>query len=183
MIGIASESTPWLARFHAGERSVLAECYREHVARVLSTASRLLTVADAETVTHEVFLRILSDAEVREGFRGGNLGAWLSQIVHNASIDLLRRRRHEAGAPEDDRDAEIDPARHDEEVEAKMLVERFKRMLPAKWLPVFEARFLRQLPQREAAAELGMQRSTLAYQEQRVRELLEAFLLRGEEPS
>jgi RNA polymerase sigma-70 factor (ECF subfamily) len=60
-------------------------------------------------------------------------------------------------------------------------VERFCREhLPAKWAKVFDARFLRQLPQREAARELGIQRSTLAYQEQQVRELLTAFLLSAE---
>lgn len=61
-----------------------------------------------------------------------------------------------------------------------MLVERFQReVLPPKYRALFDARFLRQLPQREAARELGIERSTLAYQEQRVRELLESFFLDG----
>ncbi|NPC78158.1 RNA polymerase subunit sigma-70, partial [Pyxidicoccus fallax] len=49
--------------------------------------------------------------------------------------------------------------------------------LPAKWAPVFEARFVRQLSQREAAAALGLHRTTLAYQELRIRSLLKKFLL------
>jgi RNA polymerase sigma-70 factor (ECF subfamily) len=71
----------------------------------------------------------------------------------------------------------------DDEVDARMLVERFrKESLPEKYLPVFEARFIRQLPQREAAASLSMQRSTLAYQEERIRTLLRDFLLESEAP-
>jgi RNA polymerase sigma-70 factor, ECF subfamily len=59
-----------------------------------------------------------------------------------------------------------------------MLVERFRtEVLPEKLRPLFEARFIRQIPQRDAAEELGIPRSTLVYQEQQIRELLETFLL------
>ena len=61
----------------------------------------------------------------RARFQGGNLGAWLAQVAHNAAIDALRRRRREVEEPET-RGDDVDPARFDEEVEAKMLVERFK---------------------------------------------------------
>ena len=53
----------------------------------------------------------------------------------------------------------------------------FAEILPEKYAPLFQVRFLEQLPQREAADKLGMSRSTLAYQEARVRELLTTFLL------
>lgn len=178
------DEAAWLRRFHAGDRDVLERCYRDHFRKVANAAGRVLGVVDAETVTHEVFYRLLSDRSVREGFRGGNVGAWLAQIASNAAIDAVRRRRREvepeAAEAAAVRDGAVDPSRVDEEVEAKMLVERFKERLPEKWLPLFEARFLRQLPQRDAAKELGMQRSTLAYQEQKIRELLESFLIEGE---
>ena len=60
------------------------------------------------------------------------------------------------------------------------MIERFRReVLPAKWADVFEHRFLRQLSQAEAAELLGIGRTTLAYQETRVRRLLRRFLLKG----
>ncbi|MBL8610271.1 MAG: sigma-70 family RNA polymerase sigma factor [Myxococcales bacterium] len=170
----------WLDRFHAGERGVLEACYREHVGGVLAKATRILRGVDAETVTHEVFYRLLSDEKTRRGFTGGSFGSWIGRVATNAAIDHHRRRRREVEGDADTLDA--DPARFDEEVEAKMLVERFRReKLPEKWAGVFDARFLRQLPQREAAAELGMQRSTLAYQEEQIRALLTAFLLDEED--
>lgn len=167
----------WLARFHAGDRATLEACYRDAFPRVAAAAGRVLGTVDAETVTHEVFYKMLSDADFRAGFRGGNVTAWLAQVASNAAIDAVRRRRREVDEPETE---DVDPARFDEEVEAKMLIERFvAERLPEKWRALFDARFIRQLPQREAAEELGMQRSTLAYQEDRIRELLESFLLEG----
>ena len=63
-------------------------------------------------------------------------------------------------------------------VEARLLVDRFRReVLPAKWARVFEARFVSGLDQRSAAAQVGISRTTLAYQEIQIRRLLRRFLL------
>ena len=51
------------------------------------------------------------------------------------------------------------------------------QVLPPAWRPVFEARFLQHLNQSEAATQLGMRRTTLAYRELRIRALLRKFLL------
>lgn len=171
----------WLDAFHAGERWALEDCYREHSARVIAAARGVLGGVDAETVTHEVFFRLLSQPKMREGFRGGNLGAWLVQVAMNAAIDDLRRRRREVVMPAtsavDERVA-VEPS---QELDAKLLVDRFRSaVLPPELDSVFEARFLRQLTQRDAAQELGIPRSTLVYQEQRIRTMLEEFLLDGD---
>lgn len=177
----AMESAPgWLESFHRGDRRALEDAYRHHVKAVVDEASRLLRSADAETVAHEVFFRVLSDARMREGFHGGSLGAWLRVVTRRAAIDLLRRRRREDGPLDEDRlhDYPADPDREHEEHDAKVLVDRFRvEVLPDKYKALFEVRFMRQLAQRDAANELGMSRSTLAYQEERVRELLKTFLL------
>ncbi len=174
----------WLDRFHAGDRAVLEQCYRDHFVNALGAAARILSGIDAETVTHEIFYRLLSDQGTRRAFGGGNLRAWLSKIVTNAAIDHHRRRRREvAGDSEDETPEEDSSGRLEEELEAKLLIERFCReCLPDKWRGVFDARFMRQLPQRDAARELGLLRSTLAYQEQQIRGLLTEFLLASEEP-
>ena len=176
----------WLADFHAGRRRTLEECYKSHYADVARAAERVLGAADSETVTHEVFYRLLTDPEMRQSFRGGNVRAWLVQIAANRAIDVARRLRREE--PEEESgvgeaaDAALAP-RFDDAVDAKLLVDRFVReALPPAWAGVFDARFMRQLPQREAASELGMPRTTLVYQEQRIRELLRRFLLDGGTP-
>ena len=179
-----------LAAFHAGDRSEIEACYREHVGRVLAAARRIVGSVDAETITHEVFYRLLSNAKMRESFQGGNLGAWLTQVVTRSAVDDLRRRKREvahdevpsgdassssASGPSSSTDTSQD------HVDAKLLIDRFRReRLPPEWAAVFDARFIRQLPQREAALALGMPRTTLVYQEQKVRALLQRFLLGGE---
>jgi RNA polymerase sigma-70 factor, ECF subfamily len=180
----AIATAAWLAAFHAGERSVMERCYRDQCVMVLRAAGAVLPRADAETVTHEVFYRLLSSARTRGGFQGGNFEAWLRQVATNAALDHVRRYRRERAREEGPAESEDAPQeRVDDEVEAKLLVERFRRdRLPLKWAGVFDARFLRQLPQREAARELGIQRTTLVYQEQRIRLLLREFLL-GERES
>jgi RNA polymerase sigma-70 factor (ECF subfamily) len=189
---IQSAEGAWLADFHAGHRVVLEQCYRAQYGKVMRAVGRMLTRADAETVTHEVFYRLLSSARLRESFQGGSLDAWLAQVATNTARDLLRRQRREQ--PEEAAgDARASRANTNcegaeggtfaDEVDAKLLIERFRaERLPPEWRGVFDARFLRQLPQRRAAAELGIPRTTLVYQEQRIRALLRDFVLRGGEP-
>src|SRR5262249_28321192 len=144
----------WVARFHDGEPQVLEEVYRDHFDGVHRAAGRIVSGADRETVVHEVFYRLLSHAPTRQGFRNGSLGAWLAVLARNQALAFLRRYRREV-ALDDACDAATEP--HDEAADARMVVERFRReRLPAKWAAVFEARLVRQLPQREAAQELGL---------------------------
>jgi RNA polymerase sigma-70 factor (ECF subfamily) len=172
-------ATRWLVDFHAGDRGVLEGCYREHYGAVVKTVGRMLAGADAETVTHEVFYRLLSNAKLRENFQGGRFDAWLTQVAANAARDFLRRyRREQPEIPESSAAAPEAPQGAAEELDAKVMVERFRReCLPADLAGVFETRFLRQLPQRQAASELGIPRTTLVYQEKRIRALLKEFVL------
>lgn len=172
-----TEDSSRLAAFHAGDRAILESCYREHYATVAAAAGRILQRVDAETVTHEVFHRLLASAEMRATFRGGDLGAWLARVTTNRAIDYRRRfAREESLSPTLPMAA---PSQDDSErLSAQLVVERFRRdCLPAKWERVFKARFLDQLGQREAAVALGMSRTTLMYQEHRIRALLRRFVL------
>jgi RNA polymerase sigma-70 factor (ECF subfamily) len=63
--------------------------------------------------------------------------------------------------------------------EARLVLERFGGVLPRKWQRVFQKRFVEGLEQKEAADALAMSRTTLAYQEYRIRRLLRRFVLRG----
>lgn len=173
-------SEAWKCGFRAGERAVLEQLYRDHFHTVARAVGRSLTGADRETVTHEVFLRILSSSELRGTYKGGSLAAWLFTLARNHAIDRVRRRTRER--PQGLRPGELGRpdtcTRWENELEASQLIDRFCRdVLPPQWQPAFEARFLRQLAQHEAAHELGIYRTTFAYRERRIRELLRRFLL------
>ncbi len=175
----AVDDSAWLRGFHLGERPVLEACYREYYVLVFNTARRYLPPVDAETAVHEVFLKLLADPAARASFQGGSLAAWLSRVATNHALRMLERQHREVptetvgvGLAAETREAEV--------AEARMMLERFRReVLPEKWAKVFEARFVRGLDQRSAARELGMFRTTLAYQELRIRSLLRAFFVEG----
>lgn len=175
----------WLTAFHAGHREALEQCYREHFVTVERSVGRHLSAADRDTLIHEVFYRLLSDAELRHSFRGGSFAAWISRVAANQAIDYRRRLQRETPLEGSSPLEQMTQgaAQLDDDIDARSLIEAFRKTrLPAKWAPVFEARFIRQLDQHEAARSLEMRRTTLAYQEHRIGRLLRRFLLESRKP-
>lgn len=181
--GPTSPDGAWLERFHRGDRLTLEGCYREHFATVERAIGSRLGAADRETAIHELFSRLIGNAELRRSFHGGSFAAWVAAVARNQAIDTWRRGARESGAPVD-RLATAESSNWEEAAQARMLVERFRREhLPPEWQGVFDVRFLQQLSQREAALRLSLPRTTLAYRELRIRRLLRRFLLEADEPS
>jgi RNA polymerase sigma-70 factor (ECF subfamily) len=178
---VGPEDPSWIDGFRRGDRQILADCYRSYYRVVETAIGGLLGAADRETVIHEVFFRLLSDGSMRESFTGASLGAWLSSIARNRALDVSRRARREVlFTPMERADTEGE-VRADEVAMMCLLLERFQREhVPPAWAPVFEARFLRDLSQREAARCLGMRRTTLAYRELALRRRLRRFMLAEE---
>ena len=176
----------WLAAFHAGDRSCLAACYQQHFALVERAVGAVLHSADRENVIHEVFFRLLDDAGLRRSFRGGTFTAWLRVVARNEAIDWARKRWPELTIPDESSvpdDQSWIAGRAEQRVHARLTLERFRqRVLPAKWARVFVARFVEQQDQPTAARQLGMSRTTLSYQEYRIRALLKKFVKQGERP-
>jgi RNA polymerase sigma-70 factor (ECF subfamily) len=174
----------WLDAFRRGDREVIEDCYRRYYVVVEAAIGSLLGIADRETVVHEVFFRLLTEAEMRASFAGPSLGAWLASIARNRAVDLHRRSRRESLVPSPLEAApEVpDAGAHDNHV-MHLLLDRFRREhLTPEWASVFEARFIQQMTQREAARHLGIQRTTLAYRELQLRRKFKAFMLSAEEP-
>lgn len=173
-----------LAEFYAGSRRAMSQLYLDHFVTVDRAIGRVLQGADKETVIHEVFCRVIGDADLRASFRGGSLRAWISTVARNCAIDHWRRSRRErpSGTCSEFDDTHQVPS-FEASVEARQLITRFREeRLPEKWRRVFDVRFVRQLDQAEAARALGMRRTTLLYQEIRIRRLLRKFVLRAEAP-
>jgi RNA polymerase sigma-70 factor (ECF subfamily) len=180
--GVAGRDEGWLRDFHAGERDCLERCYRDHLETVGGAVGGVVTGADRETLVHEVFFRLLTDASLRAGFRGGSFASWLRVVARNQAIDYARRRRLEVsftgdGGPS----AVVSVPLFEQQIDVRLTLDRFReRVLPPKWRGVFDARIVAQQDQPTAARALGMRRTTLAYQEYRIRRLLRRFVLRGE---
>ena len=177
------EDASQLALFRAGDRTLMGRVYQETYDGVDAAVGRVLRGADRETVVHELYLRLLDKPELRRSFGGGSLQAWLCTLAYNQAVDFWRHHRREVALDEHEQSPpvlESQARRIEERAELRLFIDRFLAgTLPAKWAPVFHARFVEQLDQRSAAKRLGMHRTTLAYQELRIRRLLSAFVRKG----
>lgn len=177
--GSATDS--WLERFWAGEREAMEQCYFDHFEAVQACVAYYLSGAEREVIVQDVFLKVISSETARRSFKEGSLRSWLLRVARNQAIDRLRARgRQRPVEPaEVDRLAEHPVDSWEERIWARKRIDRFlDEVLPETWRPIFELRFVNKLSQREAAAELGMLRTTLAYREKRIRRLLVKFMER-----
>ena len=167
----------WLEDFHEGRRTTMADVYHDHFATVEAAVGRVLSGADKETVIHEVFFKLIASEEQRRRFQGGSFGAWIATVARNQAIDHARRRDRERPTSTEILSERADAGHGDGAAGARVLIERFREGLPDNWRRVFDLCFLGQVPQREAAATLGMARTTLAYQHLQIRARLRKFLV------
>jgi RNA polymerase sigma-70 factor (ECF subfamily) len=123
---------------------------------------------------HEVFFKIMTKEEARTSFSGDNLEAWVHTVARNHAIDFARRRKREVPTEVvgDERTGVGNP---EKDALTRQLVAKFLARLPENLAQVFELRFVQQRSQRDAASELGMPRTTLAYHEDRIRALMDRF--------
>jgi RNA polymerase sigma-70 factor, ECF subfamily len=88
---LAESDRDLVLAFQAGDKVAYDEMYRRYHLRVISVCSRVLhNPQDAEEATQETFLRAYQAlARFNGNFR---LGAWLSKIAANTSVDVLRAK-------------------------------------------------------------------------------------------
>lgn len=164
--------------------------YRRHVVEVERAVRRYCQGADAESVTHELFLSLIEKQELRQRFQGGNLGAWLRTLGARRAIDHLRRRKR---APllldQESMEGRLEPVGEEQGIldrdQARQLqaaLERFAGQevpgLDKRLADVFRLRFQEHLTQKSAASKLGIPRSTFISHERRLMKRLGAFLRR-----
>ena len=171
----------WLARFHGGDPAVLEGCYRESFPVMERAVGEILGHADRESIIHDIFSRLIGQPEFRRTFRGGSFSAWIAVVARHQALDYLKRRKRETSTG--DRPEPVHPRNEGRAIEARILVETFRRKwLAPAWEGVFDACFLRQMSQHEAARALGLSRTTVAYRELRIRHQLKKFLRDEELP-
>jgi RNA polymerase sigma factor (sigma-70 family) len=152
----------------------LPRLYREHRQTLLQAARRLLGPAEAESVLQEVFVELLRNPALRARFSGGSMAAWLGEITRRKALEHLRRHGREIPG-----EAAVEGhASAEGRLQARNLIERFlARHVPEPQRRFFLLRFLERKTQVEAAAALGLPRSTLEGWEHRLGEALRRFIV------
>jgi RNA polymerase sigma factor (sigma-70 family) len=164
----------WDASFRRGDREVMESVYRTTFDAVRRTAGRVLREpADCDSIVQQVYADLVASRKLRETYAGGDLGAWLGAIARHRALDFARRERRlteltAAGEP-----ATIS----DPMVEFRQELLRFAETLDPQRREVLQLRFFEGLTQMEAAARLGMPRSTLEDREKQIKRRLEEYLL------
>ena len=152
---------------------MLEQVYRENFASVRKAAGRVLQEpADRDAIVQQVFVDLVSQRKLRAAYRGGDLGAWLGSIARHRALDFSRRERRLVELPRD----EPAPDRDEPLADFRQELERFARGLSDDRRRLLELRFVLGMTQVEAAAALGMPRSTHEDWERDIKRRLEAYL-------
>lgn len=152
----------------------MEQVYRETFAAVRRAAGRVLREpADRDGVVQQTYTELVSSRRLRESYQGGDMAAWLAAIARHRSIDFARRERRLTDLSQvQEATAAADPLE-----DFRLDLNRFASRLDPERRRVLELRFVTGLTQVEAAARLGMARSTLEDWEHQIKRLLADHLL------
>ena len=149
----------------SGDTTAMRSLYNLHIRYLTAVCARYLARdEDVKDALQEAFLKIFSSIG-RFEYRGeGSLRAWMTRIVINEALKLLRREQRIDTVDlrrEHNDTADEEPAT--EEIPAEALHEMI-RTLPAGYRTVFNLYVMEQKSHKEIAALLGISESTSASQ-------------------
>ena len=172
-VPVAVSQADWDTRFRRGDKDVIEAIYRQTFEAVRRAAGRVLREpADRDGVVQQVYAELCGNRRLRDSYAGGDLGAWLSSMARHRAIDFARREKRLTGLEELPDDPAADPL-EDFRRELRQYAER----LDGPRRQVLELRFVAGMTQMEAAAHLGMPRSTLEDWEKQIKKGLAEHLL------
>jgi len=168
---VAASDADLVARFARGDDAAFAELVAMHQNIAFSFARRLLGDGEAaRDVIQEAFLRILRHHRAYDAARP--FRAWLLHIVRNLAIDVLRRRRPQAGADHLDQLAArpLGPSASERD-ELRDRVAEVLAELPAKYRELIVMREMEGMAADEIAQVIGVDYGTTRWRLHKAREL------------
>lgn len=157
----------------SGDTTAMRLLYDSHVRYLTAVCARYVARdEDVKDVLQESFLKIFSSIG-RFEYRGeGSLRAWMTRIVINEALKLLRReQRLDLVDLKPVHSDKADEPPETEEIPTEVL-HRMIRTLPAGYRTVFNLYVMEQKSHRQIAALLGISESTSASQLHRAKALL-----------
>lgn len=154
-----------LAKLREGDAAAAAQLYRLHVRYLTAVCSRyVVNDEDVKDVLQEAFIKIFSSIHRFQPKGEGALRSWMSRIVANEAIDLLKAKsRLSFSELTEDSTGMPDEEPEVEEVPAGQL-QRFVQELPEGYRVVFNLYVMEGKSHREIAAMLGIREGTSASQ-------------------
>lgn len=158
---------------HRGDTTAMKSLYARHVRYLTAVCSRYVARdEDVKDVLQESFLRIFSSIGSFE-YRGeGSLRAWMTRIVVNESLKLIRREQRLAMVDlRQEHAATADPPPDTGDIPVETL-HAMIRSLPTGYRTVFNLYVMEQRSHKEIASLLGISESTSASQLHRAKAML-----------
>ena len=171
-----------LTRFRNGDVDAMADVYWAYLPRIEALARRFMKPFEVPDVVQEVFARGFPERN-RHAYDGNrDYGPYLMTIARNLIVDRVRSAGRELSI---DTMSLVDFPAEEEVVpwtdpRTMGVVEAYINDLPAPLREVHDARYVRGLPQREAATMIGISRQQLRTRESQLRDGLTAMLRKWE---
>lgn len=167
-----------IERCRVGDRDAHFRLYKLYSRAMLNAAYRITGhEEDAEDVLQEAFVSAFKNLERYRG--DSTFGAWLKRIVVNKSINVLKKRRENVIAQEEDFDVPVEEPGTDYMPE--LSVEKVKRcieLLPDGYRSVLSLYLLEGYDHEEIAGIMGITESTSKSQLNRAKSKLKELLIK-----
>jgi RNA polymerase sigma-70 factor (ECF subfamily) len=173
-----------LSAFRDGDRDALSQVYWAYIDRVEAYVRKTMPWGHAEIkdVIQDAFIRAF-DERARLSYDGlRDYGPYLCTICRNLIVDRARKRGREVPTEDGtmDETAEAPPSSGGEvpwaDAATIAVVETYLSSLDPALRQVHEERYVKGIPQREAAERLGISRQQLRTREGKLRDGLSAAL-------
>ena len=154
----------------------LEKLFREHYPMLYRTAYSLLGSAeDAEDVPQTIFLRLLKADSPPDMQK--NAAGYLYRAAVNASLSIIRNRKHESLACETERfESAIDSARTHSSEDAHRRVTELLAELPPEAAQILILRYVHNYSDADIAKMVGKSRGAIAVRLVRLRTRLKQFV-------
>lgn len=172
-----------LDAFRRGDVGAMAKVYWAYVARIEAYLRRYTRAIEVADLVQEVFLRAFVESRRRAYDAARDYAPYLVTIARNLLFDAARRAGREVATDSDafrEIPAEEEPAEAWADPATVAIVETYLTTLSAELRAVHDVRYVRGLPQREAAEAIGISRQQLRTREAHLREGLAAALREAE---
>jgi RNA polymerase sigma-70 factor, ECF subfamily len=144
-----------VARVRAREESAMAALYDRYSSLVYAVALRVLgDTGAAEDILQEIFLQLWRKPAAFDSARG-SMGAWLSVIARNRSIDALRKRKPETDIEDVVLSVETNFADDADRGQALVKIREVMRTMAGPQRSALEMAFFEGLTHREIAEKTG----------------------------
>ena len=163
-------------RCREGDTAARKQLYEQYADLLMAVCLRYCGDRDtAQDILHDGFLKAFRSFAQFQYKGDGSLRAWLTRIMVNGALEVLRKRNMFNEQPIDEMPGDIEDEEDIELIPPSVLMQ-FVRELPEGYRTVFNLYVLEEKSHREIASMLGISEGTSASQLHRAKSMLASMI-------